>query len=81
MLLGVSSTAQAIVPMGDLMGTTSVTWGEETASEIQTSIQSILVPAAPILLGPDNQTSISEARLVDDDALQYTITSVSRQRI
>ena len=75
MLLGVSSSAKAIVPAGNLMGTTSVTWGEETPSEIQTSIQSILVPAPPILLGPDNQTSISEAHLVGDDALQYTIIS------
>ena len=64
MLLGVSSSAsaQTIVPAGNLMGTTSVTWGagtaEETASEIQHSIQSILVPAAPTLSEPDNQTRI-----------------------
>jgi hypothetical protein len=77
MLLGVSSsaTAQAIVPAGNLMGTTSVTWGAETTSEIQTSIQSILVPAPPILLGPADLPSISGPSLVDDDALQYTITS------
>ena len=75
MLLGVSSSAKAVLPAGNLMGTTSVTWGEETTSEIQTSIQSILVPAPPILLGPLDLPSISEARLVGDDALQYTITS------
>ena len=73
MLLGVSSSAQAIVPAGNLMGTTSVTWGGETASEIQTSIQSILVPAAPILSEPDNQTRIP----ADEPSvtLEYTITS------
>ena len=75
MLLGVSSSAKAIVPAGNLMGSTSVTWGEETASEIQTSIQSILVPAPPILLGPADLPSISGPSLVGDDALQYTITS------
>jgi len=75
MLLGVSSSAKAIVPMGDLMGTTTVTWGAETTSEIQTSIQSILVPAPPILLGPADLPSISGPSLVGDDALQYTITS------
>ena len=73
MLLGVSSSAKAIVPAGNLMGSTSVTWGGETASEIQTSIQSILVPAAPTLSGPDNQTRIPADK--PSVTLEYTITS------
>ena len=73
MLLGVSSSAKAVVPAGNLMGTTSVTWGGETASEIQTSIQSILVPAAPILSEPDNQTRIPADKSIV--TLEYTITS------
>jgi len=73
MLLGVSSSAKAIVPAGNLMGTTSVTWGGETASEIQTSIQSILVPAPPILSGPADQTRIPTDK--SSVTLEYTITS------
>ncbi len=73
MLLGVSSSAKAVVPAGNLMGSTSVTWGGETASEIQTSIQSILVPAAPTLSAPADRTRIP----ADEPSvtLEYTITS------
>ena len=46
MLLGVSSTAQAIVPMGDLMGSTSVTFtGQAEATTYPSAIRVDLVPA------------------------------------
>jgi hypothetical protein len=57
MLLGVSSSAKAIVPMGDLMGTTSVTFGEGIAAVTYSSALKIdFVPKAPVLSSIERQT-------------------------
>jgi len=59
MLLGVSSSAsaQTIVPMGDLMGTTSVTFGEGIAAVTYSSALKVdLVPKAPVLSSIERQT-------------------------
>ena len=58
MLLGVSSSAsaQTIVPMGNLMGTTSVTFGSGDAAVTYSSALKIdFVPKAPVLSNTDPQ--------------------------
>ena len=74
MLLGVSSSAsaQTIVPMGNLMGKTSVTFGEGDAAETYSSALKIdFVPKAPDLSEIAPQT-LEEA---DRAVATFSITS------
>ena len=65
MLLGVSSSAsaQTIVPAGNLMGKTSVTFGEGIAAVTYSSALKIdFVPKAPVLSSIERQTLKDEAK-------------------
>ncbi|MEO2122505.1 MAG: hypothetical protein ABGY10_04175 [bacterium] len=72
MLLGVSSSAQAIVPMGDLMGSTSVTWGNDNQETTKpTALRVDLVPAKPAI------EKITDELIDDVVTFTYTITSTA----
>jgi hypothetical protein len=78
MLLGVSSSAsaQTIVPMGDLMGSTSVTWGNDNQETTKSSALRVdLVPAAPRIKQDTSDESIDEQLPGEPVTVAYTITS------
>jgi hypothetical protein len=75
MLLGVSSTAQAIVPMGDLMGSSSVTFtGQAKSPEASTALTIKLAPNAPTI----KEHGDTEDREVEGNKVTVTYTITSR---
>ena len=73
MLLGVSSSAQAIVPMGDLMGSSSVTFsGQAEATKHSSALTIDLVPNAPTI--KEQKGTVHEVQ-GNKVTVTYTITS------
>ncbi len=77
MLLGVSSSAsaQTIVPMGDLMGSTSVTWGDQEETTKSSALRVDLVPAKPRIKQDTSDESNDEQQPGEPVTVTYTITS------
>ena len=78
MLLGVSSSAsaQTIVPMGDLMGSTSVTWGNDNQETTKSSALRVdLVPAEPRIKQVETDAPGNEQLPGKPVTVTYTITS------
>jgi len=69
MLLGVSSTAQAIVPAGNLMGTTSVTFTGVEETKHSSTLTIALDPAKPAI------EEITDEQIDNSVTVTYTITS------
>ncbi|MEO2123471.1 MAG: hypothetical protein ABGY10_09115 [bacterium] len=74
MLLGVSSSAsaQTIVPMGDLMGKTSVTVGGVEVTTYSSALKIDFVPKAPVLSSIERQTLEKDA---ESATATFSITS------
>jgi len=80
MLLGVSSSAsaQTIVPMGDLMGSTSVTWGNDNEKRTKSSALRVdLVPAEPRIKQVTTDAPDDEQQPGKPVTVTYTITSTA----
>ena len=76
MLLGLSSSAQAVLPSGNLMGTTTVTFGEDVQDPpSKTEVIVTLVPSAPsVSIVRDAMEALEPGTAVE---LTVTITSTA----
>ena len=78
MLLGVSSSAQAIVPMGDLIGTTSVTFADQTLEDKSAPVYVSLKPSAPkITLTKESESGDWIPNVTETRVYTYAVTSTA----